>query len=69
MVKKLTKIKGEIKLTKYINDMSAVINTSTPSLGEKGTKNIGDLKKQMVLMEEENIKLKYLRRFPKSFSK
>ena len=37
--------------------MRAVINTSAPSLGEEGTQNIGDLKRQMVLMEEENIKL------------
>ena len=37
--------------------MRAVINTSAPSLGEKGTKIMGDLKRQMVLMEEENIKL------------
>ena len=37
--------------------MRAVINTSAPSLGEEGTKTIGDLKRQMVLMEEENIKL------------
>ena len=49
-------------------------NTSTPSLGEEGTKTIGDLKRQMVLMEEENIKLfneeeKNLRRFPKSLPK
>ena len=37
--------------------MRAVINTFAPSLGEEGTKTIGDLKRQMVLMEEENIKL------------
>ena len=37
--------------------MREVINTSAPSLGEEGTKIIGDLKRQMVLMEEENIKL------------
>mgnify|MGYP001089542519 FL=1 len=37
--------------------MRAVINTLAPSLGEEGTKTIGDLKRQMVLMEEENIKL------------
>ena len=49
---------GENKgLTKYINDMRAVINTSAPSLGEEGTKTIGDLKRQLVFMEEENIKL------------
>ena len=44
-------------MTKYINDMRAVINTSAPSLGEEGTKTIEDLKRQMVLMEEDNIKL------------
>ena len=44
-------------MTKYVNDMRAVINTSAPSLGEEGTTTIGDLKRQMVLMEEENIKL------------
>ena len=37
--------------------MRAVVNTSAPSLGEEGTKTIEDLKRQMVLMEEENIKL------------
>ena len=37
--------------------MRAVINTSAPSLGEEETKTIGDLKRQMVLMEEENITL------------
>ena len=37
--------------------MRAVINTLAPSLREEGTKTIGDLKRQMVLMEEENIKL------------
>ena len=37
--------------------MREVINTSAPSLGEEGTKTIGDLKRQMVHMEEENIKL------------
>ena len=51
--------------------MRAVINTSTPSLGEKGTKTIEDLKRQMVLMEEDNMKLynkKYNKEdFPKSF--
>ena len=44
-------------LTKNINDMRAVINTSAPSLGEKGNKTIGDLNRQRVLIEEENIKL------------
>ena len=58
MVEKLKQAEGENKgLTKYINDMRAVINTSAPSLGEEGTKTIEDLKRQMVLMEEENIKL------------
>ena len=37
--------------------MRAVINTLAPSLGEKGTKTMKDLKRQMVHMEEENIKL------------
>ena len=37
--------------------MRVVINTLAPSLGEEGTKNIGYLKRQMVFMEEENIKL------------
>ena len=37
--------------------MRAVNNTSATSLGEEGTKTIGYLKRQMVLMEEENIKL------------
>ena len=72
MVEKLQKAEGENKgLTKDINDMRAVINTSAPSLGEEGTKTIEDLKRQMVLMEEENIKLFnekniFQRRFPKS---
>ena len=58
MVEKLKQAERENKgLTKYINDMRAVINTSAPSLGEEGTKTIEDLKRQMVLMEEENIKL------------
>ena len=58
MVEKLQKAEGENKgLTKDINDMRAVINTLAPSLGEEGTKTIEDLKRQMVLMEEENIKL------------
>ena len=35
------------------NNMRAVINTSAPSLGEEGTKTIGDLKRQIVLIEEE----------------
>ena len=37
--------------------MRAVTNTLAPSLGEEGTKTIEDLKRQMVLMEKENIKL------------
>ena len=37
--------------------MRAVITTSAPSLGEEGTKTMGDIKRQVVLMEEENIKL------------
>ena len=37
--------------------MRAVINTPAPILGEEGTKTIADLKRQMVLMEAENIKL------------
>ena len=58
MVKKLKKAVVENKgLTKYINGMRAVINTSAPSLGEEGTKTIRDLKRQMILIEEENIKL------------
>ena len=58
MVEELKQAEGENKgLTKYINDMRAVINTSALSLGEEGTKTIEDLKRQMVLMEEENINL------------
>ena len=37
--------------------MKAVINTLTPNLGEEGTKTIENLKRQMVFMEEEDIKL------------
>ena len=37
--------------------MRAVINTLPPSLGEEGTTTIEDLKRQMVLLKEENIKL------------
>ena len=40
--------------TKDRNIITAIINTSAPSLGEEGTRNIEDLKRQMVLMEEEN---------------
>ena len=58
MVEKLQQAEGEYKgLTKDINDMMAVMNTSGPILREERTKNIEDLKRQMVLMEEENIKL------------
>ena len=58
MVEKLQKAEGELKgLTKDINGMRAIINTSAPSLGGEGTKTIADLKRQMVLMEEGNIKL------------
>ena len=35
----------------------AVTNTLAPSFGKDGTKTIEDLKRQMVRMEEENIKL------------
>ena len=58
MVEKLQQAEGEYKgLTKDINDMRQVMNTSGPILREERTKNIEDLKRQMVLMEEENIKL------------
>ena len=58
MVEKLKKAEGENKgLTKDIKDMRAVTNTLAPSLGVEGTKTIGYLKRQMVLMEEENINL------------
>ena len=58
MVEKLQKSERKYKcLTKDRNNMRAVINTSVPSLGVEGTKTIKDLKRQMVLMEEENIKL------------
>ena len=72
MVEKLQKAEGQNKgLTKNINNMRAVINTSAPSLGEEGTKTMGNLKRQMVLMEEENITLFnekkiFQKRFPKS---
>ena len=71
MVVKLQKAERENKgLTKDITDMRSVINPSAPSLGEEGTKTKGYLKRQMVLMEEENIKLSnkkiFQRRFPKS---
>ena len=58
MVEKLQKAEGENKRwTKDINDMRAVFNPSAPILGLEGTKTIEDLKRQMVLMEEDNIKL------------
>ena len=58
MVENLQKAKQESKgLTKDINNMRVVINTSAPSLGEEGTKTIEDLKRKIVLMEEENMKL------------
>ena len=58
IVDKLQKAERENKgLTRDINNMRAVINTSAPSLVEEGTKTKGYLKRQMVLMEEENIKL------------
>ena len=58
MVEQLQKAEGENKgLTKDVNNMRAVINTSAPSLEEEGTKTIENLKRKMVLIEEENIKL------------
>ena len=57
MAEKSQKSEGKyIGLTKDRNNMRAVINTLAPSLGEEGTKNIEDLKRQMVLMEKKNIK-------------
>ena len=44
-------------MTKYIINIKAVISTSDPSLGEEGNKTIQDLRRQMVLMKEENTKL------------
>ena len=58
MVEKLKKPEGENKgMIKDINNMRAVINTLAPSLGVEGANTIGYLKRQMVLMEEENMKL------------
>ena len=58
MVEKLQKSERQYKgLTKDRNNMRAVINTQAPSLGVERTKTIKDLKRQMILMEEENIKL------------
>ena len=37
--------------------MRAVINTLFPNLAAEGTKTIKDLKRQMVLIKEESIKL------------
>ena len=57
-MEKLQKSEGKYTgLTKDRNNMTAVINTLASSLGEEGTKNLKDLKRQMVLMEEENLKL------------
>ena len=42
-------------MTQDINDMRAVINTSALILEEEGTKTIEDIKRQMVLMEDEAI--------------
>ena len=59
MAEKIQKvIEGKYKgLKKDRNNMRAVINTLAPSLGEEGTKNNEDIKRQMVLMEEKNINL------------
>ena len=54
-------------MTKDINDMKAVNNTSAPSLEEEGTKTIDDLKEENIkLCDEKNI---FRRRFPKSLPK
>ena len=58
MNEKLQKPEEENKVvTKDFNYMRAVINTLSPSLWEEGTKTIEDLKRQMVIMKEENIKV------------
>ena len=44
-------------MTKDRNNMRAVINTFFPSLGAEGTKTIKDLKRKMVPIKEENIKI------------
>ena len=44
-------------MTEDINNMRAYIISLTSSLGEEGSKTIEDLKREMVLMVEENIKL------------
>ena len=73
MVEELQKAEGKnFMLTKDINNMRAVINTSALSLRKEGTNTIGYVKRQMVLMEEENIKVFnekkiFSRRFKKAF--
>ena len=59
MLGKVKQAEGENKGVDkiYWAYMRAVINTSAPSLGEEGIKTIGDLNRQVVFMEEENIKL------------
>ena len=58
MIKKLQEVEGDNKgLTKYINIMRAVNNISALSLREKGSKTIKDIKRQTVLIEEENIEM------------
>ena len=76
MVETLQKSDEKYKgLIKDRNNIKTVINTSAPSLGEEGTKTIEDLKRQLVLMEEENIEIcneeeKHLpRKVPKKPSK
>ena len=72
---KITKNRRKNKrLKKDINDIREVINTSALTLGEEGTKNIAYLKRQMFLMEEENINLfneekKNQRRLKKNYPK
>ena len=53
----LSRRRKYIDKKKDITNMRTVINTSTFSLGEEEFKTIEDLKRQIVLMEEENIKL------------
>ena len=58
MVEKLQKTEGENRgSTKDITNMRAVITTLAPIHGEEGTKTIEDLKIEMIIMEEDNIKL------------
>ena len=58
MVEQLQKSEGKCKgLTKDRNNIRAVINTLAPTLGEEGIKTTKYLKREMILMEEENIKL------------